>query len=563
MKDSRRIKRFLSSLLAAAMLLILFTGAVPAFAEGDEDPATDVGEDSGNPFNWEQYTVDELKEIIDSLEYAILRAMSSRACEKSGRAVVFEYDMVIAYTGRICSLAYRIEESGEETDKAEAESEIPSLRWRSVDPDVAAVDANGVVTGVAPGKTYVWCSSADGTLFGFVPVTVRIPVGELILSADRTELLLGGRYSDASVQLNVSILPEEAFTREVLWESSDETVATVDSSGKVKAVKAGTATITAVSAEKGTLSPVTAACEVTVKQAATGLKLDKTGFSMNVKEKAQITAAVMPDDTSNKNLVWSSSDTKVATVDKNGRVTAVGPGAATITCSTADGSKLSRTCTVRVVRKVSSLRIDQKDILLYVRDKQKLTASVGPSDATNKKVSWTSSDNSIVKVDLNGNIEALRAGTATIVCSAEDGSGKTASVRVTVKEFTAQDVAKEIGEQVAGPAKAYESYGVTYKISVTDSETVNADVYVNNLSLLMTLAKAGNKDAKEKWTMIISTFEQVSASAQQSADAKATDKVNVIITVYDSGRKATKGAAFWNGKTYYDAVNGINRPFPF
>ena len=117
MKDSRRIKRFLSSLLAAAMLFILLTGAVPAFAEGDEDPATDNGEESGNPFNWEQYTVDELKEIIDSLEYAILRAMSGRAVEKSGRAVVFEYDTVIAYTGRTCSLAYRIEESGEGTDR--------------------------------------------------------------------------------------------------------------------------------------------------------------------------------------------------------------------------------------------------------------------------------------------------------------------------------------------------------------------------------------------------------------------------------------------------------------
>ena len=166
----------------------------------------------------------------------------------------------------------------------------------------------------------------------------------------------------------------------------------------------------------------------------TGVSLDKTSLNLNPGKEGTLTATITPDNATNQNVTWKSSDTKVATVD-NGLVTAVAEGTATITVTTADGGKTA-TCEVTVTQPaktpVTSVTLDKTSLTLDVGGSDTLTATVKPDDATNKAVTWSTSNENVATVNQNGNVKAVGAGTATITAAASDGSGKTATCEVTV-----------------------------------------------------------------------------------------------------------------------------------
>jgi uncharacterized protein YjdB len=148
--------------------------------------------------------------------------------------------------------------------------------------------------------------------------------------------------------LTATVNPSNASNRNVYWTSSDSAVATVDNTGKVTAVKAGSATITVTTEDGGK----TATCKVTVKEKiypVTGVTLDKTSVELTEGDVTVLTATVTPSNASNKNVYWTSSDQSVATVDNTGKVTAVKRGTALITVTTEDGNKTA-TCTITVTK---------------------------------------------------------------------------------------------------------------------------------------------------------------------------------------------------------------------
>ena len=151
-----------------------------------------------------------------------------------------------------------------------------------------------------------------------------------------------------SETLSAATLPENATYKGLTWSSSDESVATVDQSGKVTAVSIGNATITVYSADPST----TAACKVTVYQLAQSINLDQTELELYVgDDPVTLVATLLPDDASDKSVTWTSSNSSVATVDSDGKVTATAKGSATITAKTNDGSNLSAACMVMVTVK--------------------------------------------------------------------------------------------------------------------------------------------------------------------------------------------------------------------
>ena len=148
--------------------------------------------------------------------------------------------------------------------------------------------------------------------------------------------------SGTTAQLMATLTPEGSFGS-VTWSSSDESVATVDGNGVVTAVAGGTCTITATAG--GSLKKAT--CSVTVKQLVTSIVLSQTTAVLELDGFVRLTATVLPENATNKNVVWSSSNEDVATV-RNGRVDAYGYGTAIITCEAADGSGVKATCKVSV-----------------------------------------------------------------------------------------------------------------------------------------------------------------------------------------------------------------------
>lgn len=163
------------------------------------------------------------------------------------------------------------------------------------------------------------------------------------LSLDKTSLTLHGNESQ---QLTATVLPAGA-SQELMWTSSDESVATVSQSGLVSAVAAGHAVITATTTDGTDLS---ASCDVTVSQVqAESIQLNVTTAGLNEGSTLQLTATVLPEECSIKTVMWASNNPSVATVDSNGLVTTHSVGTATITAITTDGSNLSTTCTVTLL----------------------------------------------------------------------------------------------------------------------------------------------------------------------------------------------------------------------
>ena len=162
-----------------------------------------------------------------------------------------------------------------------------------------------------------------------------------------------------------------------------------------------------------------------------GISLNKDKLSLVEGKSETLTATVTPSNATNKSVTWTSSDTKVATVS-NGKVTAVKAGTATITAKTSNGK--TATCTVTVKKKTVSatgISLNKTKLSLVKGSSATLTATITPSNATDKSVTWTSSNTSIATVS-KGKVTAVKAGTATI--TAKTSNGKTATCTVTVKK---------------------------------------------------------------------------------------------------------------------------------
>ncbi len=221
--------------------------------------------------------------------------------------------------------------------------------WSSSDTSVAAVSTAGYVTASKAGDVVITVTTVDGGFQASCAITVEaVKATGIALSQDTLELKLGKKK-----MLNCIFTPEDTENQAVLWSSSNEAVATVSEGGLVTACGGGVAVITATSVDGG----FTATCSVTVTIEIDLLAVQEKTLSLTVGGSSALTVAVAPADATEQipSLIWSSSDTSVATVDADGIVHAVGAGTATITFVSADGLYKDETgCTVTVSAAVES-----------------------------------------------------------------------------------------------------------------------------------------------------------------------------------------------------------------
>ena len=227
--------------------------------------------------------------------------------------------------------------------------------FKSSKADVASIDASGKITAVAPGTATI--KVTVGSVSASVKVTVTQAVTRISLNTTKLSLDVPKTH-----QLFATVTPADASNPTLNWTSSNNSVATVDSNGLVKAKGNGTAVITAAATDD---SGCSASCTITVTDPqnipVTGITLNKTSVSMDAMDTYQLTASVTPATAANQNLVWSSSDESVATVNSKGLVTAIAKGTATITAAAADGNGALATCkitvtnTAHIVKDVSEL----------------------------------------------------------------------------------------------------------------------------------------------------------------------------------------------------------------
>jgi uncharacterized protein YjdB len=306
-----------------------------------------------------------------------------------------------------------------------------AVTWSSSNSAVASVSDAGVVSPVALGTATITVATQDGTKTATCAVTVvaaTVAVTGVALDKSTLDLVAGG----AAVKLVATVTPSNATNKSVIWLPSNNSVATVSSSGEVTPVAAGTATITVKTVDGAKV----ATCSVKVTAVAvTGVALDKSTLDMVVGGAAvKLVATVTPSDATNKNATWLSSNTSVATVSASGEVTPVAAGTATISVKTVDGAKVA-TCLVTVAAApvaVTGVALDKTTLTLTVNSSLSLVATVAPANATDKVVSWFSDKPGIAEVSTAGVVTAKAVGKATVTVTTRDGSF-TASCEVTVR----------------------------------------------------------------------------------------------------------------------------------
>ena len=393
-----------------------------------------------------------------------------------------------------------------------------TINWSTSDESIATVDAEGNVTAIAVGSAVITATAADGSgVQAECQVTVVANVIEVTsISISTSEWT--GKVGE-SVQLIATVLPVDATNKIVTWATSDSEIATVDSNGNVKAVKVGSATITVTTTGGNILS---ATCQVTViPTSVESIILNTTSWSGKVGDSFSLTATVLPEDATDKTVTWVSSDESVATVDADGKVTAVSPGEATITATC---GSVSSTCKVTVVIPLAeSISLSLTSWSGKVGESVILTATVLPEDATDKTVTWASSDESVATVDSEGKVAAVSLGEAiiTATCGSVSATCKVTVVTTLVESISLSltSWSGKVGESVTLTATLLPDDAtdktVTWASSDDSVATVDAEGKVRAVSLGEATIKAtsGNVSATCKVTVVATPIESIHLSA--------------------------------------------------
>lgn len=370
-----------------------------------------------------------LQTMILMVLFAFATVQKANASAKAGEASVYE--------GSTVTIAL-----ADTYKRTLMQSTGVTYQWYSENNSYATVTSstryNATVKGIkatSSCKVYFKCSYfIDGfyrTMDFYYTITVKstsVSVTSVTLSQSSISMKEGNTY-----QLSASVYPTNATNKNVNWSSSNTSVATV-SNGLVSAKSAGTAIITCRAADG---SGKYATCKVSVESATvyvSSITLNKNSASLYVGETTQLTATVSPSSATNKSVSWTSDDTSVATVSSTGLVTAKSAGTATITCKAKDGSGKQATCNISVKENVkpTSIMLSASKASLTEGEALQLKATVSPSDAVDKTVTWMSDNTTVATVDNNGLVTAKSAGTANIIATT---SNNLASVcAITVKE---------------------------------------------------------------------------------------------------------------------------------
>ena len=436
-----------------------------------------------------------------------------------------------------------------------------TVTWTSDAPTLAKVDPAGRVTAVKAGTAAIMAEA--GGKFAICSVSIApkvIDVTGVIL--DKVTLSL---VEEDSYTLIATVTPSNATDKTVTWSSSDPSVASVTTSGKITALKAGTATITAKAGTK------TATCEVTVAAKVievTGITLDRTTLSMIESDTYTLTATITPSNATNKAVTWSSSDPSVASVTTSGKITALKSGAATITAKA--GTKTA-TCEVTVAAKVievTGITLDKTTLSMTEGETYTLSATVTPTDATDKTVTWSSSNLSVASVSTSGEITALTSGTATITAKA---GTKTAMCEVTVAakvievtgiklDKTTLDIEEEETCTLTATLTPSDATSIVTWISSRPSvATVSSDGTVTGIkagSATIT-AKAGTKSATCSVTVTAKPVHVTSVSLNYTELNLKTGESADLNPIFTPSNASNHIVTWTSSKTIVATVNSV------
>ncbi len=360
-----------------------------------------------------------------------------------------------------------------------AEPTDSTLTWTSADSSIAKVEG-GVITATGVGTTTI--TVTGGNAFATILVTVRNKITSIAFDSSSKSVAVGGK-----LQLNVTFTPSSDVNKTLSWTSSDTSVVTISDTGEITGVSVGYAVITCVSEDLGITGAITCMIQVTNAVVdATDFSILPSDPSVYAGSTTQLSTKFTPDNTTNTTVTWSSSDKTIATIDDTGLVTGVASGQALITAvytGTTGGTTIVRSVTISVHKALVSLKgmsITPTSKEMQIGEKFTITPAFTPADATNKNVTYTSLDKSVITVDSSGVVTAVASGSSVIICQAADG-GYVATCNVKVLGSVAFSISPTTRDIAIGKSFTLKkkitpdgaSKEVTYKSSNENIAVVN------------------------------------------------------------------------------------------
>lgn len=349
-----------------------------------------------------------------------------------------------------------------------------TITWSTSDSSVATVSSDGTVTAVKNGTATVTAKCGD--LSAQTKVTVINPLKAITITGTTHSIKKG-----QTTQLGLTYDPADTTDSvAATWTSSNTSVATVSKTGLVTALKDGSTTI------KATVGNVSSTYDIAVKEVKlTEIKMEEKALIHKGDTKALTVEYTPADTTDDKTVAWSSSDSTVASVDNNGIVTAVKPGSAVITAKVGN---YQATCAVTVDAPLKKIVPEKAIIDMVKKQTANIAYSVVPADTTDSKdVTFTSSDETVAKVNSDGKVTAKKAGQATVTITGANGIKATVTVNVSeipVNEvvLSAQDEIIEAGAKkvITATLKPENNTDDNQGVTWTTSDEKIAKVIVDN-----------------------------------------------------------------------------------
>ena len=428
-----------------------------------------------------------------------------------------------------------------------------NLVWTTSDENIATVSESGIVTAVAVGEVTITATSQSTPDISATCQVSVVPTPVASITLSQTSVSL---KATEMVSLTATVAPETATIKNVTWTSDNPKVATVDENGVITAVAVGEAVITAAATDG---SGVKATCSVAViatpAESVTIETPDKTTFKAG--ESIKLNASVLPETTTDKTITWTSSNLAVATVDENGNVTAVGVGTVIITATTSNGKTYTTTLTVEPTL-ATSLTLNRTSASLKVANTIQLSARFTPATTTNQTVEWSTSNESVAKVNTSGLVTAKALGTCVITATAKDGSGVSASCELVVGETSAESITIspkgpftiKIGETVSLSATVLPETATDKSVSwlaQTSAVKVDQNGLVTGLAVGDSWVSATNSAGHADYVNFTVTpilVEEIEIENQLSIEVGQTQQLHAVI----SPSNATNTALNWTVK---------------
>lgn len=304
------------------------------------------------------------------------------------------------------------------------------INYSSSNSKIATIDKHGKITAKSRGVCSVKATlNADSKVYRTCKVNVTQQVTKLKLN--KTSIAIADQTQATSLKL--AVYPSNANNKKVTWTSSNKNIVTVNTSGKLSVKNKGNCTIKCSTTDG---SKINTNCKVSVKSIIPTKITAKDEYYLDLGKKTKLNYSIYPKNTTNKKVIYTSSNTKIASVDNNGNVTAKKEGECIITISSSQ-KKLTATADIYVRKMITELAPTTTTVVTHKGEQKQIQTLILPTNASVKALKYVSTNKNIATVDDKGVITGINVGSCQIKISTIDGSNKNTSINVEVKNISA------------------------------------------------------------------------------------------------------------------------------